>query len=60
MFIFLGGNDMEPTSSISSIWVKEAVRAFVRNRTSDFPISIADLAQRVRYAFPSLPTTNGS
>lgn len=51
---------MEPTSSISSIWVKEAVRAFVRNRTSDFPISIADLAQRVRYAFPSLPTTNGS
>lgn len=48
---------MKPMSSIPSTRVRQAVRAFVLNRASDFPISIADLAKRVRYAFPSLSAT---
>jgi len=42
---------MAPNGYSSSARVKEAVRTLVQKRTSDFPISIADIAERVRYAF---------
>jgi len=49
---------MATIESISSQRIREAVRAFVRGRTSDFPISVADLAERVRYSFAGLQATD--
>ena len=49
---------MERIDNISSLRVRQAVRSFVHNRANDFPISVADLAQRVRFAFADFKATD--
>ena len=48
---------MRPFDSHVTTRVQKAVRSFVRNRASDFPISISDLSRRIRYAFPDMVGT---
>lgn len=48
---------MNPVGNMSTLRAREAIRSFVRNRKSDFPISIADLAKRVRYVLPGFDGT---
>src|SRR5690606_5047356 len=49
---------MEPIVNVSSMRIREAVRSFVRTRTRDFPISITDLVDRVRYVFADYQATD--
>jgi hypothetical protein len=49
---------MATNETSSSARVREAVSILVRKRATDFPISIADIAERVRYAFGDLQATD--